>query len=457
MKFGVFEGNIARSNGNDGFHLDEPEITNEGITSPLAYISCVDDKCGGGGSALAERFVIKGMQSSKNLDNATWERGPWITYEEGIFADNCGRFSAGSGADGLILNSLYIGTSLNHSMNGTGRPEIADFQFFSSSCPTALATYHSTFSVQNSVFSNFETPEKKDRCGFAATDDLYIRGVSLLQRRFSNNVLIETYPGTKLQSSEINNNQGQFVFAGAYEDTHGYWGEAGRYLVDNVPFLTHGKEVRTLNPSTEVVGAVSVVGPYFSVGEFVFFCESYGNSAEDFPCNPYYAPYMPFCTRRFSDEAEEVDQWCVARGRSDLLLPNMRHFAVTNEGFYLMEITDDYYQGQSPGFVRATLEGMFTESHRAIVGFPWDRSAQPTVVVRQESKRTNVMTYESVDTFQSLKDSGGKTFFVDPDSDIIWIHLQGQEGFWDSDNFHEGFDPFEDAGYESMTLVVSSE
>ncbi|MEO1254916.1 MAG: hypothetical protein AAFY41_08530 [Bacteroidota bacterium] len=454
MKFGLFEDNVARSNGNDGFHLDDPEISNDGTTTAVRYLSCEDNRCDGMARDLAERFIISGMQSSKNLDNATWERGPWITYTGGIFADNCGRYSAGSGADGLIENSLYVGTSLNHLMNGTGRPAIADFQFYSSACPVALATYHSAFAVRNSIFTDFEAPDKKDRCGFAATDDLYVRAVSLLQRRFSNNILIETYPGSKIQASEVNGNGGQFVYAGAYEDTHGYWNDPGRFLVDNVPFLTYGKEIREPINGSDIVGAVSVEGPFFSVGEFVFFCESFDNTPEDFPCNPYYSPYMPFCTKRYSNESEELDQWCVSQGFRGQLLPNMRHFAVTDEGYYLMEVTNDYYEGQSPDFIRATLQGMFTEEHRAIVGFPWDRDITPNVIVRQGSKSSNAMSYEAIDTFDNLAQSDGKTFTVDPNENIIWIYLQGEEGFWDADNFHEGFDPFEDAGYESMTLIV---
>ena len=456
IKFGIFSGNTAHSNGNDGFHLDDPEILNDGTTGPVIYISCSDDRCNGEAIDFAERFTIKAMHAYKNLDNGTWERGPWINYEEGVFADNCGRFSAGSGADGLIENSLYIGTSLNHLQNQTGRPAIADFQFFSSSCPTALATYHSAFAVRNSIFAEFETPDKKDRCGFAATDDLYIRGVSLLQRRFQNNVLINTYPGTKLQAEEVNNHIGQFVFAGAYEDTHGYWEEAGRYLVDDVPFLTYGKEVRTLSPGTEIVGAVGVEGPFFSVGEFVFFCESFRNTPEDFPCNPYYEPYMPFCTKRFNDSSQEIDEWCVDQGFEGQLLPNMRHFAVTDQGYYLMEISDNYYGGTPPDFIRATLEGMFTEEHRAVVGFPWDNSLSANVFVRQESLSTNTIGYDEVDTFESLRSSAGKTYYIDTNENIIWIHFQGQSGFWKNENFHRGFDPFEDGGYESMTLIIET-
>ncbi len=97
---------------------------------------------------------------------------------------------------------------------------------------------------------------------------------------------------------------------------------------------------------------------------------------------------------------------------------------------------------------------MFTEEHRAIVGFLWDRDITPRVVVRQVSKSSNFMVYESTNTFDDLTQASGKTFTLDPDQDIIWIYLQGQEGFWDADNFHEGFGPFEDAGYQSMTLVV---
>ena len=75
-----------------------------------------------------------------------WDRATWVDNYEAVSADNCGRFFAGAGVDGIIERCLVVGTSLNHMMNGTGRPN-----FTGEFVPAGFATYHSTFDIRDNI------------------------------------------------------------------------------------------------------------------------------------------------------------------------------------------------------------------------------------------------------------------------------------------------------------------
>ena len=197
------------------------------------------------------------------MDNGSWDRGVWTDFFEVVSADNCGRFFAGSGAEGIIERSLIVGTSLNFMMNGTGRPATADFQFHPSSAPVAFATYHGAFSMRNNIVTNFSV-EEHDRAGVYASDDYYLRPLEKSQIRNNDNLIIESHPGTKLTAGF-----NYFTLASALWDPYGLWGPEGNYIVYDNPFLTHGKQVTTILPSTDIVGGVSVPGPFYGFLGFV--------------------------------------------------------------------------------------------------------------------------------------------------------------------------------------------
>jgi hypothetical protein len=210
IQFGVFDNNTAHSNGRVGIMLDDVEIDNEGNTYPRQYASTTNGRDPVWPYPYLRSFNLSNYKVWKNLSNGIWDRARRPQNYGVVSADNCGRFFAGSGDDGLVEKSLVIGTSLNHLMNGTDRPEQADFSSgYSSSNPVAFATYHSTFDIKNNIVINFD-PAQNKRSGVFSTEDYYIRPVEKGQARADLTVLIilaAILYGSPLEAGLLSSNQ----------------------------------------------------------------------------------------------------------------------------------------------------------------------------------------------------------------------------------------------------------
>src|SRR5690606_18414410 len=121
IEFGVFDNNTAHTSGFEGLMFDFVEISNAGAVAPFQYISTIDEQDPTWNSGTARRFTVSRFTTWKNRRGGIWDRVYWPNFFEIISADNCGRFFAGSGADGVIERCLVVGTSLN---NATPRPSI---------------------------------------------------------------------------------------------------------------------------------------------------------------------------------------------------------------------------------------------------------------------------------------------------------------------------------------------
>lgn len=406
MTFGVFDNNTSHSNRNDGFHLDNPEINEAGGTFPIQYYSTV------GGQI--ERFTISRSKTWKNMDNGFWDRAAWSDLEEFVSADNCGRFFAGSGVDGVIQRSLVVGTSLNFMMNGTGRPEAADFQFQASPTPVAFATYHGDFSMHHNIISNFPV-DSYDRAGVFASDDYYLRPVEMSMIRNFDNLIIESHLGVKLDTP-----QDYFSLAGALWDPFGFWGPTNNYIVYDDPFFTHGKTITPIAPGVDVVNSVSVEGPFYGIMNFTL---NHFNNFPDWAVQDYMAIHVDRLDP--NDLTSTIASWSVASVAPTTALGNMRDFAVTPDGIYELTFPEE---ASHPTNFQFAFENMLEDTDTVVIGIQFDGSLNPAVYVQQETDVNNFLGYTEVGSLQDVINSDGETFWQDNANNRIWVKLRG--GRW---------------------------
>jgi hypothetical protein len=411
LQFGVFTHNTAHTSGFDGVMFDNVEVNNLGEVYPFQYISTIDGAEPTWNSGTTRRFTMHRISTWKNRRGGIWDRVYWPNFTEIISADNCGRFFAGSGADGLIEGCLIVGTSLN---NATPRPSL-NFPdtLGGDETPTAFATYHSGFDMRDNVIVNFPLVPGQ-RSGAFATEDYYIRPVDKGQMRNPGNLLIGSHPGFRSMAV-----MPHFTLAGALWDPHGTWGPAENYFVYDVPFFTHGQEVSPVEPAGDT-GGVSVPGPFYGILEFVINNE-----------RPYYEPTMAVQATRLDpatldeDTRDAVGSWTVNASNPGDLLYNMRHFAAHRDGIYQLEFPG----ANMPVDLELRFENMLEVSDTLFMGIQFSGDVTP-VVYAQASAITRV--YTEMESLDAVRASAGETWWQDETNDRVWVKLQGGHWqFWD--------------------------
>lgn len=413
LLFGVFDNNTAHSNRVEGIMLDNVEINNDGETYPHQYQSTTDGRDIQWPYPTLRRFLLSRYKVWKNSSNGIWDRAVWPTNLGTVSADNCGRFYAGSGADGLISHSLVVGTSLNHMMNGTDRPPQADFAgTYSSSAAAAFATYHSTFDIRNNVVINFQA-EANERSGVFSTDDYYIRPVDKGQVRNYNNLIINSHPGVKLRAP-----YDYFTLASALWDPHGIWGPEGNYVVYDEPFLTHGKTVTPIAPSVDVAGGVSVPGPFYGFEGFVL--HGVGSTP---PQNQPYFDLMGIHVRRLDPTTfQEQATWTVTEALASYTLNHMRDFATTPDSYYELTFPEET---DLPTDFQMNVENMLDSTDTQVMAIAYDGSLDPIVLFQAYG---SFVVYDEVASRNEVINSAGSTCWFDRSNNLMWVKIRG--GIW---------------------------
>ncbi len=428
LAFGVFDANTAHSNRLDGIRLDDPEIDEDGNTFPLQYSSTSNGREPEWNSTTRQRFELENYQVWKNGRGGIWDRAVWPTNTGAISADNCGRFFAGSGADGLIQNCLVIGTSLNHLLNGTDRSPFNE-TLGGNETPVAFATYHSTFDIRNNIVVNFPLVDST-RSGVFATEDYYTRPVDKGQYRNLNNVQLNSFTGVKLEAQYP-----WFKLTGALWDPHGNWtGQPGNsYFVYDDPFFTFGQSPVSVGANA---GGVFVQGPFYGINDFVI------NRA-----NLYYEDLMALDVRRFQN-GTEVGLWEIEEaGATDWLLAHMRHFAAHPSGEYWLSF---------PGIdtvrdIAFSVENMLSTDDSLVIGIEY--SGKWAITQVYSSSFANFMdsahaawpesfalkhVYRQVPSKDSLRT---ETYWHDSTANMVWVHVQGGIAMsWNPNDYPETSD-----------------
>lgn len=435
LRFGVFDGNTAHSNGMEGIMIDFVEVDNEGDIFPHSYNSTSDGRDPQWPLTTLERFTLARYHVWKNGGNGIWDRARNATNIEAVSADNSGRFFAGAGDGGLITRSLVVGTSFNHQMNGTGRHTFADFSGTTGSPdPVAFATYHSTFDITHNIVIGFPAVAER-RSGVFATDDYYIRPVEKGQFRNMDNLIIDSHAGVKLRSPFS-----YFTLASALWDPYGVWGPAGNFIVYDEPFLTHGKEV-TVIPPAEVSGGVSVPGPFYGFEGFIL----YGEGFEP-PKNPAFFDLWGLHVRRLDQQMNEVATWSVPGATEDLILQHMRDFATVPEAIY--ELTFPEEEAHPTDF-HVTVENILSEDDTQVIGIQFDGGFEANVWVQSFQF---VHVYEERASLEDVIASAGETYWQDHAGDRVWVKLRGGRWRYWTDDPNEDLPSYDDLLYEPVQL-----
>jgi hypothetical protein len=437
LLFGVFDNNTAHSNRSDGIHIDNAEIDNAGNVQGIQYASTINGRSAQWPLTTLRRFTLSRYKVWKNSDNGIWDRAVWPDNFGIVSADNCGRFFAGSGADGVIERSLVVGTSLNHLMNGSDRPASADFAGgFSSGTPAAFATYHSTFDIRGNIVINFQAVQN-ERSGVFSTDDYYTRPVEKGQIRNHDNLLIASHPGVKLQAPFT-----YFTLASALWDPYGIWGPEGNYFVYDIPFLTHGKQKHIVEPGA-ISGGVSVSGPFYGFEGFVL--HGVGDTP---PKNQPYFDLMGIQVRRLDNQLNHIATWSVPPAQPQNMLQHMRDFATSPDGVY--ELTFPWEQNHPTDF-QMNVENMLTTDDTQVIAIQFSGNRNAQVVMRSYQYSEN---YTAVASRQALIESAGATYWQDKPNNLVWVKIRG--GFWQfwTNNANEAVPGSDELLYKTTQLRI---
>ena len=437
---GSIDDNTMHSNNRGGLMLDNAELTDfgtpgaeDGRVGPLRYGPTIDGLVPSGGAKAAnvERFFVSGLKLWKNSRLNLWNNDHTATFEEVVSADGAGKYFAGTGFDGVIQRSLIIANSLNASVSpfnvGPGLVE---------GPPTASASYHSTFNIRDNVIIGFVVDGSDTSRGAFATDDFYTRPLEKGYTRHTNNKMINSDPGLRSRV-DVNENifssqatgADWYVFAGALLDAQGLWGPANNWIVYDQPFFTQGAACTPLSPLLPSLVAQTCDGEYFGVKSFIL---NKSNSPSD-------AQMEITVTRRDDgDPNADLDTWFVDNPETgENVFVNMRHFAVHDDGVYLLEFTND----PAPQDVSMQLTNMFDATDTFVLGVEFDGTETAGVFVTSHGWPTYQNgSFETTEPESSVKDdyddtgmtnladviaAGPGFYWQDAGSNIVWIHLQG--------------------------------
>ncbi len=419
LRFGEFDGNVSHSNKRDGIMIDNVENDDNGNVTGNQYTSTTDGRQPSWPYETVTRFSLARFSTWKNGDNGIWDRATSPDNFEIVNADNCGRFFAGAGINGIIERSLIVGTSLNHMMNGTGREAIALADFYADNAgrtPSAFATYHSTFDMKNNIIVNFPLVEN-ERSGAFATEDYYIRPVDKGHSRNGGNLLINSHPGVKLKAFGD-----YFSLAGALWDPNGLWGPPGNYFVYDEPFFTHGVEI-SRDKTPKGTGGVSVPGPFYGFLDFVLF-----GVGDTYPQNQPYRDLWGIQVRRLDGSFNQVATWTIAPAEAGRAFDHMRDFAAHANGIYELTFPQE---SNKPTNLSIAVENMLEPEDQVVLSVSYSGTLNPTVGIQFPGQFIN---YTALSSRDAVIASDGETWWQDKTNNLLWVKLKGGRWkFWTDD------------------------
>jgi hypothetical protein len=456
-----FDGNTAHTTRFRGLMLDMVESDSQGRVAvpgtPQQYIPTDSPDGDYATPALAYPhrvpFELTRFTVWKAGHNGIWDRAVGPKNREIVSADNCQKFFAGSGEDGLIERSLVVGTSLNNP--DTPRPWHSG-----DPTPSGFATYHSTFDIRNNLVLSFPLAPGQTS-GVFAEDDFYIRPVEKGTVRNEGNLIFDSHPGYKSVALAAGTGSYQpfaswFNFAPAKWDPWGLWGPAGNYVVYDTPFLTHGVAAAPVAPDSVSSGAVSAPGPFYGFGAFVLH-----GVGDTLPQNQDYDDLMEIDVRRLDENLDEVATWNVGGVCcSDAFLGHMRHFAAHRDGIFELTFPFDAFNPgwgfglAHPTSLRMEVENMLTTDDTVVIGVEFEGSIPANV--RLSSPGNAWAWYTNLGPGAGIDDviaSDGGTYWQDSANDRVWIKLRG--GTWLPGNWAEFVVTPDMLLYETTYLYVT--
>jgi G8 domain/Right handed beta helix region len=431
VPLGVFDDNVAHSNGRPGINLDWAPTDEAGHTAPNKYVPTTD-----GSENRYDNQVRMAMRRNavwKNRGGGLWNRVSRPDYAEWTSADNVGVHFGGAGDDGVINRSLLVGKSLNHSSYPQG-----------SEPPSAFATYHSTYAMRDNTLVNFEYVQGQPS-GVFRTNDYYTLGVDKGTARNPNNRLIASHPGYRtlppaMDGAPLANRH--WSYAGALWDPHGYWGPKGNFWAYDVPFLTAGASCQPVAPAG--ANGVSCAGEYYGVGSF----------QTDFD-NSRYTFMAAIEVQRLNDNGQSIGNWSVGDGATSTMLGNMRHFAARPGGRYVLRFpgkpnprwfamtVGNAYRSSDSMLMAVAFDGNTTASGYTVSGYEHGRHAPP--------EPSTTRAFSPAASLAEVIASPGTKLWQDRANHLVWFKLQGGLAYPNAANLPPDSD---EAVYRPLSVVL---
>jgi G8 domain len=433
LPFGVFDDNIAHSNGQPGINLDWATTDEAGRVATNAYVPTADGKENAYSNQV--RMAMRRNTVFKNGMHGLWNRVSQPDYSEWVSADNAGVHFAGAGNDGRITRALVVGRSLNHGSYPPNAP-----------APSAFATYHSTFSMHDNTVVNFAFVEGRSS-GVFRTDDYYINAVDKGSARNGNNRIIASHPGYRTLPPNLDGQplaNRHWTYAGALWDPHGYWGPKGQFWVHDLPFLTAGATCQPVAPAGK--NGLSCAGEYYGVGAF----------QTDFD-NSRYAFMAPIEVTRQDADGKPIGAWSVADGASSTMFANMRHFAARPGGRYVLRFpgkpnpkwfamtVGNAYRAGDWMLMAVAFDGKTNATGHTVSGYEHGRQAPP------EPSTTRALAPAT--SLAEVIAGAGTKLWQDRANNLVWFKVQGGLPYPNADKLLPNSD---EAVYRPLSVVLKA-
>lgn len=462
--FGTFEDNVAHSVNLAGVHFDEPPVTTapHGNVEGLTYQPTANGQPASDSNPVVP-FALTRITTYKNREGI-WNRVNGASYEEWVSADNTSKFFIGSTALSHIRRSLVVGTSLNNANTWQTlltSPNLAHVAFRGARTvepPSAFASYHGGVAMQHNTVINFPFVSSADLTalngpqntafgsapsGAFANDDYYLRPIERSLAQNVQNALIHSSHGRR--STPL---LPTFAFAGAIVDYQSLMGPQGWNWVYDTPFFTApGDPALPACQAVEPAGSngVTCPGNYFGAEFFVL----------DRNNEPSY-PLMALSVSRRDPgnvdvpiDARTVNAVNPALAASTIL-PNMRHFAMRQNGVFVLTFpgyrdpvtTVPNFRGPLTD-VRMTIGNMHATTDSVVLAVEFYGAQANVFATSFPSYASQAWTgpitdfmvnnppggitrrYISRATRGDLLSQPGDAYFYDPVAHLVWIKIQG--------------------------------
>ena len=415
--FGSFDNNVAHSNRQNGFHMDNASKDDAGNLEGSNYRPTATGQYIDFRYKDSLPYTISRLTMYKNDAGSLWHRQGGATFERNVIADSPAQIYAGS-ANCIIKDSISIGYSLNKTTasvnNGTSRP------------PVGMATYNGSCDVKNHLF--VDLPFVPGKMSGALETGYYGHPVDKSLARATNLRFINAPIGFRLPAPVKDN----FTYAGALWDPHGYAGPKGNYWTFDNPFLTDGANCQDVAPAGQT--GKSCVGPYYGLKDF--------RLEKDDPAGGVLTAIE--VTRNDNNTV-----WSVGDGRLAPMLGNMRHAALMKNGEYTLRFPgsplprtvsfkatnlisqDDWtmlsvqYSGEiNDPWVYSTNDHNYYDPPR------WDGDFLKGMI---DGVRVRFMT--PVGSVDEVRSSDGTKYYQDKANNLVYIKLRNGLTFPDEKNW----------------------
>lgn len=415
LGLGVFDDNVGHGCRLFGIRTSKPVVDEQGDTTVQYYQH-------NAGPAVFRRNVVW-----KNSQGGYRNRVRNPIYDGWLSADNSGAdFSGATRGDSLLVNSMFIGSSLN---NATPPDDLRR---------RAFASYHFFLDAQDITAINFPWTNSAITAnsqfviggGVMDTSDLYLHPISVQSARSTGWRLINSCAGFRTPPPYFDqfpvahpNGNRHWAISGALHDPYGYWGPAGNYLVPDEPFYRYGMtSFQMASPGHD--NGLTTPDRFYGLGHITPGVDSTpsGGSTDD-----------PIRLERLDANNAFVDEHYIGESATTSIF-DFKHFGVKHAGRYRMVLPstnppDDYFN--------ICIDNGWRADDWFLLALPWDGNTPVTgrldhgtgggsLANRVQAGTARELNTNGNSVNDVLADPTGATMWQDTANNLVWFkHVGG--------------------------------